>query len=162
MPRTYYHDGWIRITTSSVWVDGRRYGLHEISDVRRQRTAVLGRRVWVAVGILALATLLLAVRLITSLGWWTSGGGRHYQRLLTLGRGTFALVAVAVLLIALLGVLAGATALHAVEDIRRHRRRLELWATIRGCETLLLSTNDAVRFGQVCRSLARALDDRST
>ncbi|MDG4829827.1 DUF6232 family protein [Solwaraspora sp. WMMD1047] len=161
MPRTYYHDGWIRITTSSVWVDGRRYGLDEINDVRRQRTAVLGRRVWVAVGILALATLLLAGRLITSIGWWTAGGGR-YQSLLTPGRGRFALVAVAVVLVALLGVLGGALALHAVEDIRRHGRRLELWATIRGCRTLLLSTNDAVRFGQVCRSLARALDDRPT
>jgi hypothetical protein len=161
MPRTYYHDGWIRITTSSVWVDGRRYGLDEISEVRRQRTAVLGRRVWVAVGILALATLLLAVRLITSIGWWTAGGGHHYQSLLTLSRGRFALVAVAVALVALLGVLGGALALHAVEDIRRHGRRLELWATIRGCRTLLLSTNDAVLFGQVCRSLARALDDRS-
>lgn len=64
--------------------------------------------------ILVLAILLLAVRLITSYGWSASGTGGHYQRLLALGRGTFALIAVAVLLVALLGLLARATALHPV------------------------------------------------
>jgi hypothetical protein len=64
------------------------------------------------------------------------------------------------LLRAVARMIAGATALNAVENIRRYRRHLELWAVISGAQTLLLDTDDAIMHGQVCRALGRALDDR--
>jgi hypothetical protein len=53
-------------------------------------------------------------------------------------------------------VLAIEAGLRAIEDIRGHSRHLELWASVRGRPILLLHTDDADRFGRVCRALTRA------
>jgi hypothetical protein len=62
--------------------------------------------------------------------------------------------------LALFGVIAIETALRAIEDIRGHRRRMELWALVAGEHVLLWSTTDSLKFGRVCRALNRAWGTR--
>jgi hypothetical protein len=54
---------------------------------------------------------------------------------------------------------AGSKGLQAVEDMRRYGRRLQLWIRVARVPILVLSTDDAIRYGQVCRALTRALND---
>ncbi|GAA4715679.1 DUF6232 family protein [Phytohabitans rumicis] len=128
--RIFYDDGDVRVTSAAIWVRGHRYRLVEMDRIWRQTSAAVGRRA--ARGLAVLATAMLA----------------------KLAVGAF-------------GVLAGlalsspvtAVALSGLEDVRRYGRRLELWASVGDLPVLLLATDDAIRYGQVCRSLVRAMDD---
>ena len=44
----------------------------------------------------------------------------------------------------------------------RGSRQLEIWARWRGREVRLLSTRDALRFGQIYRALQRAMENDRT
>jgi hypothetical protein len=154
--RTYYQDHQVHITSVAIWVDGRVYALAELGETWRRGGSVAGRRILVGVGVLLLAVV---IRLATSYSWWMGGLRRQYQRWLTAGMATSALVAFAALAVALVGAAAIEVGLRAIEDIRGFGRHQELWARVHGYPVLLLRTNDAARFGQVRRALVRAMDD---
>jgi hypothetical protein len=145
--RIYYRDSDVCITSSAFWVRGQGYRLRDIERAWRVRRRMVGRRAVVAGLMLALMVVSqVALLMIGGLVWAGSG---------------IALGAVTVLVLrAVARMIAGATALNAVENIRRYRRRLELWAVVSGAQTLLLDTDDAIVHGQVCRALGRALEDR--
>jgi hypothetical protein len=144
--RVYYQDAEICVASTGVWVDGRHYPLFVIESAWRARHRHIGRRMLIAVALLPLVVLAeLSVGLV---GWWvipTSG----------------VVVLAAVLLVHVIARLAGAaTALQAIENIRQYGRRLELWASVSDSPVLLLRTDDALRYGRVCRALTRALNAR--
>jgi hypothetical protein len=144
--RVYYRDAQICVASSAVWVSGRRYPLCDIDHAWRSRRHHAGRRLVIAASLLPL--IVVAELSVGVIGWWvipTSG----------------VLLIAAILLVHVVARLAGAaTALHAVEDIRRYGRQLELWASIDDAPVLLFRTDDALRYGQVCRALTRALNAR--
>lgn len=145
--RVYYQDAQIRVTSSAVSVRGRLYPLCDIERTWRAGRRSAGARVTVAASLLLVVALVqLAIGLL--LGWVAAGSGTAFT-------------VVAVLLVrTMVSLMAGATALHAVEEIRRYGRRLELWASVPSAQVLLLSTDDAIQHGRARRALARALDDR--
>lgn len=125
----YYDDGDVCVTSAAVWVRGRRYGLVELDRVWRQTCAVVGRRAAGGLAVLTGAALAKAVA------------------------ATFGVLASLAL-----GPPITVAALSAIEDVRRYGRRWELWASFGGLPVLLLATDDAIRYGRVCRSLVRAMD----
>jgi hypothetical protein len=151
--RTYYRDDRVHITSADIRVGDRRFPLDQLDHVWRTDRRVAGRRLLIGVVVLiAAAGFTVAVRYT----WWFGGLRRDFQGWLAEGPAVLGAVAVGGLLLAVLGVLAIEAGLRAVEDIRGHARRLELWATFHGVPVLLLHTDDADRFGKVCRALARA------
>lgn len=125
----YYDDGDVCVTSAAVWVRGHRIGLVELDRVWRQTCAVVGRRA--AGGLTVLAAAALAKTAAAAVGLVASLA---------------------------LGPPVTVAALAAVEGVRRYGRRLELWAVVGGLPVLLLATDDAIRYGRVCRSLVRAMD----
>jgi hypothetical protein len=146
--RVYYWDTSIRITSYSVGVHGHRYSLGAFDLAWRAGRATIGRRAAIAGSLLVAAVLARLV--VGRLGWSVASGSLVLLALALLG------------LRALFGALTTAAFVHALEDIRRYGRRLELWAVIAGTPTLLLCTDDALRYGQVCRALTRAINDRDS
>jgi hypothetical protein len=144
--RVYYQDAQICVASSAVWANGRRYRLCDIERAWRAGRRRAGRRVLVAA---ALLPVIAAAELsVGVLGWWVIPGGG-------------VLLLAIILLVHVVARLAGAArALQAVEDIRRYGRSLELWATVSHAPVLLLRTDDAIQYGQVCRALTRALNAR--
>ncbi|OLB82746.1 MAG: hypothetical protein AUI14_00160 [Actinobacteria bacterium 13_2_20CM_2_71_6] len=155
--RTYYRDQHVQITSSAIYVDGHRYALDQLDQVWRTGRARAGRRVLVGIGVLLVAVAVLAASRYTV---WMGALGRQFQHWLSAGPETVAIIAVSALVLAVLGVLAVEAALRAIEDIRGHARHLELWASVGGHQLMLLRTNDAERFGKVCRALTRARANR--
>jgi hypothetical protein len=146
--RVYYQDSEVCITPSGFQVSGRAYPLRDIERAWRLRRRALGSKVRSAGSVLAVVVLIQVVLVLV--GRWV----------LALTSGGMVLVAGVVLFVRwMIHLAAGAPALNAVEDLRRFGSRLELWAVVAGDEVLLLSTDDAIRHGQVCRALARALAD---
>ena len=144
--RVYYRDAHICVASSAVWVSGRCYPLTAIDRAWRAGRHSAGRRVVIAA--VLLPVIVVAELSVGVIGWWLIPGSG------------IALLA-AILLIHMIARLMGlAGALHAVEDIRRYGRSLELWASIAREPVLLLRTDDAIRYGQVCRALTRALNAR--
>jgi len=147
--RVYYQDAEVSITPSGFRAGGQSYRLRDIEQVWWVRHRALGRRVRGAAGVLAVV-LVIQVGLIL-LGRWV----------LALTSGGMVLVAGLVLFVRwMIHLAAGAPALNALEDLRRYGSRLELWAVVAGSDVLLFHTDDAVRHGQICRALARAIADR--
>jgi len=156
--RTYYRDDRVHITSAMIVVDGCAYPLYRLDEVWKSRRSIAGRRVLIGVGIVAAAVL---VRVVAGFVWWLGGLDRAVEHWLSGGPGTVAVVAVLALAAAVAGVLLVEATLRAIEDIRGHGRNLELWANIDGQPVRLFHTNDARRFGQVCRALVRARSGRS-
>ena len=151
--RTYYRDDNVHITSAAIHVDGRRYAFGELDRIWRSGRRIAGRRVLVGVAVLLVAAGFTGVVRYT---WWFSGLHRQLQEWLSTGPAAVAVIGLAVLFVAVLGVLAVEAGLRAIEDIRGHAHDLQLWASIRGRPVLLLHTNDETRFGKVCRALVRA------
>lgn len=149
---TYYDDRQVRITSEAVRVAGRAYPLREINRVWHVRA---GRRWGVLAGrgallaalagplVAAVLGLLVAVRLDASLA-------------VTVG-----VVGVSVLL----GLAAAPVADLLLDRVDRSydrgSHRLEIWAQWRGGPVRLLTTADALRFGQIYRALERAVEQRT-
>ncbi|HEY0535863.1 MAG TPA: DUF6232 family protein [Actinoplanes sp.] len=148
--RVYYQDSEISITSSAFRGGEQAYPLRHIQRVWRVRRRAMGRKVRSAGVVLAVVILVQVVLVLV--GRWAFG---------LAGGGTVLVVAVVLFIRWMIHLAAGAPALNAVEDLRRYGSRLELWAVVAGADVLLLSTDDAIRHGQVCRALARALADQS-
>jgi hypothetical protein len=157
MMRLYYQDERVRITSTAVWVDGRRYRLRELERVWRQGLPVVGRRM--LFGVILLLFALLA-KTATGCGRWSEDGGDSGQSWMGAAIVGLLVLAAALLVVGVFGLLTSAVALRGIEDIRRYGRRLELWASVRGRPVLLVRTDDAIRYGRVRRALIRALNDR--
>jgi hypothetical protein len=147
--RVYYQDSEICITPSSFRVGGQAYPLRDIEQAWRVRRRALGSRVKGAGSVLGVVVLIQVVLVV--IGRWV----------LALTSGGMVLVGGVVLFVRwMIHLAAGAPALNALEDLRRYGSRLELWAVVAGADVLLFDTDDAVRHGQVCRALSRAIADR--
>jgi hypothetical protein len=144
--RVYYQDAEICVASSGVWVDGRRYPLGVIGPAWRARRRSWGPRVIIAA---VLLPVIVVVELsVGVLGWWVIPGS---------GLALLALILFVHLVARLVGAAFG---LRAIEDIRQYGRSHELWASVGDTTVLLLRTDDAIRYGQVCRALTRALNAR--
>ena len=151
--RTYYHDQNVLITSAAIRVGDRHFALDQLDELWRTDRRVAGRRILIGIGVLLAAAAFTAAVRYT---WWFGGLRRQFQHWLAGGPAVLAVAAAGGLLLAVLGVLAIEAGLSAIEDIRGHARHLELWASVRGRPVLLLHTDDADRFGKVCRALTRA------
>jgi hypothetical protein len=156
MPRTYYQDEHLCITSSAVYVDDRCYLLEQIDSVWRRRRALAVRRVLIGLGIVLAAIL---VRIAAGYIWWLGGLNRLVGHWLAADPITLTLLTIAGLTVAVLGTLIVEAALSAIEYVRGNGRYLELWARVDGEPIRLLHTTDSARFGQVCRALMRARSD---
>jgi hypothetical protein len=155
--RTYYRDRHIEVTSSAFRIGDRSFALDQLERVWRCHGRLAQRRILVGAGVLSGA---VSVRLGAGYAWSAGRLRPHLLRWLSthVSVAAIVLVTLAVVVVALLGVLTAETALRAIEDIRGHGRNRELWALVGGAPVLLWSTNDAARFGKVCRALARARD----
>jgi hypothetical protein len=147
--RVYYQDSEISITPSGFRGGRQAYPLRDIERAWRVRRRALGGKVKSAALVIA-GVILVQVGLVL-VGRWALG---------LAGGGTVLVVAVGLFIRWMIHLAAGAPALNAVEDLRRYGSQLELWAVVSGADVLLLSTDDAIRHGQVCRALSRALADQ--
>ncbi|WP_433348001.1 DUF6232 family protein [Micromonospora sp. CA-111912] len=145
----YYDDRSVQVTSAAIHVDGQAYPLAEISMVWHLR----GSRSWrVLVGRgaigAALAGPLVAAALGVALALWL-------HRSLTV---TIAIVGASVLVGLAVGPVADFLFEHLDRSYARGSRQLELWVRWRGHPVRLLSTRDALRFGQIYRAVQRAVE----
>ena len=147
--RTYYEDAQIRVSSSVCSVGARHYPIGDIEWAWRVGHRRVGRRAAFAIALLLLCSG-VQLACVLAAGRWPPAD-------------SLTLTMVAILVIrATVRLLTAPAAIHAVEDLRRYGRRWELWAIVAGCPVLLLHTDDAIRHGQVCRALARALTSRAS
>ncbi|MGN9777738.1 DUF6232 family protein [Micromonospora sp. H33] len=146
---TYYDDRSVQVTSTAVRVDGRIFPLPEISAVWHHR----GSRSWRvvagrgAIGA-ALAGPLVAAGLGIALALWL-------DRSPTV---TIGIVGASVLVGLAVGPVADFLFEHLDRSYARGSRQLEIWARWRGQPVQLLSTGDALRFGQIYRAVQRAVE----
>jgi hypothetical protein len=146
---TYYRDRHVLITSTGVRMNGHDYRLADLAQVWHQR----GRRSWSALaGRGALGIAMVTPIVVGALG-------------VVLAVLLDASVAMTVALAGggvLIGLAAAPLADVLLELVDRSydrgSRRREIWARIRNADVLLLSTDNAQRFGQIYRALQRALD----
>lgn len=146
---TYYDDRSVRVTSTAIEVEGRRYPFSALTGVWQQR----GERSWRAVaGRSALVAGLLAPVVAAGLGIALAlRSDIPSETVITVG--VFCLVA---------GVTIGPFADLLLERMERSYdsglRDLQLWVEVAGRPVMLLQTRDARRFGQICRAVQRALE----
>jgi hypothetical protein len=146
---TYYDDKSVQITSDAIRIGGRRYPLRELARVwhskgARSWRAVAGRG---AIGMVLLGPLVAAAfGIVIALTLRTSLDV------------TIAIVGVSCLVGLGVGPLADFMLERMDRSYARGSRSLEIWATWRGQQVLLLQTGDALRFGQIYRALQRALE----
>jgi Family of unknown function (DUF6232) len=145
---TYYRDQDVLVTSSGVRMGGRAYRLAEFDRVwhahgRRRLSEAAGRG---ALGLAMLSPLVL--------------GGLAVVAALSLHASlrTTLIVTFGGVLLGLLSVPLADVLLDRVDrSYDRGSRRREIWGRVRGTDVLLLSTDDAQRFGRIYRALERAL-----
>jgi hypothetical protein len=146
---TYYSDKSVQITSDAIRIGGRRYPLRELARVwhskgARSWRAIAGRG---AIGMALLGPLAAAaIGIVIALSVHASLDV------------TIAIVGVSCLIGLGVGPLADFMLERMDRSYARGSRSLEIWATWRGQEVLLLQTGDALRFGQIYRALQRALE----
>jgi hypothetical protein len=146
---TYYRDPEVLITSSGVWMNGHEFRLPDLIQVWYSRGArswgviawrgALGLTIMLPVlaGALAIGVaLLMEAALFTVLAWLIGG--------VLVG---LAVVPVADLLLERMDL-----------SYDRGSRNLEIWGRVTGGDVLLLSTDNAQRFGRIYRALQRALE----
>ncbi|MEH1016563.1 DUF6232 family protein [Micromonospora sp. CPCC 206060] len=148
---TYYDDRSVRVTSAAIRVGGRAYPLAEFTEVWHRRSArswrVLGRRG--ALGVALVSPVVFALLgIVVGLSLDTS---------LTV---TIAIVGGSVLVGLAVGPLADLLFEHLDRSYARGSRTLELWVRWQGRPVRLLTTDDALRFGQIYRALQRAVEQR--
>ncbi|MFI7609188.1 DUF6232 family protein [Micromonospora sp. NPDC049366] len=146
---TYYDDRSVQVTSTAVRVDGRTFPLAEISMVWHRR----GSRSWrVLAGRGAIGAAMAGPLVAAALGLALA---------IRLGRSptvTIAIVGASVLVGLAVGPVADFLFEHLDRSYARGSRQLELWARWRGQPVRLLSTRDALRFGQIYRAVQRAVE----
>ncbi|MFG3705224.1 DUF6232 family protein [Micromonospora sp. NPDC047670] len=146
---TYYDDRSVQITSTAVRVDGRTFRLADISMVWHQR----GSRSWrVLAGRGAIGAALAGPLVAAALGIALA---LRLDRSLTV---TVAIVGTSVLVGLAVGPVADFLFEHLDRSYARGSRQLEIWARWRGQPVRLLSTGDALRFGQIYRAVQRAVE----
>ncbi|MFC4021432.1 DUF6232 family protein [Micromonospora sp. GCM10011542] len=146
---TYYDDRSVQVTSTAFRVDGRTYRFAEITMVWHRR----GTRSWrVLVGRgaigAAMAGPLVAAVLGVGLAVWL-----HRSPTVTI-----AIVGASVLVGLAVGPVADFLFEHLDRSYAKGSRQLEIWARWRGHPVRLLSTGDALRFGQIYRAVQRAVE----
>lgn len=128
---TYYSRGGIRVTRNWVVIDGYRYAIRDLNDVRAGRSrpgsVTVNAGLALAVGIVAVA---LTARYLDAAGW--------------LG---------AIVTLAVPGALF-------VLGMLRRARTHEMWAHYQGLDVKLMSTHDPHRCRQVYQAIHRATTHR--
>jgi hypothetical protein len=146
---TYYDDKSVQITSEAIRIGGRRYPLRELARVWHSK----GARSWRAIaGRGAIGMVLLGPLVAAAFGLVIA---------LTVHASldvTIAIVGVSCLIGLGVGPLADFMLERMDRSYARGSRSLEIWATWRGQQVLLLQTGDALRFGQIYRALQRALE----
>lgn len=126
---TFYNHRGVRITEQWVAIDGHRYPVRELGDVRTTRGPINR----------------IAVRAL-------GAGGSMFAMAVLLGP------VMPVVMTAALG-LAGLAAMGGAYVVTRtHPREQALWVDIRGAELMLMATTDAIEIGKLTRALRRALE----
>ena len=146
---TYYRDREVLVTSTGVRMAGRDYRLTDFDEVWHRRS----RRDWSTVasrGALGLAMLIPI--LVGGLGILIAV--LVHASVTT----TIALVGGGVLVGLIAAPLADVLLEQVDRSYDRGSRRLEIWGRVRGAETLLLTTDNRQRFGQIYRALQRAMD----
>ncbi|GGL87708.1 MULTISPECIES: DUF6232 family protein [Micromonospora] len=148
---TYYDDRGVRVTTTAIRVHERTFPLAEISAVWHRQ----GSRSWRVLagrGALgaALAAPLVAALLGIALALWL-------DRSPTV---TVAIVGAATLVGLGVGPLADFLFEYLDRSYARGSRERELWVRWRGTPVRLLTTPDALRFGQIYRAVQRAVEQQ--
>ena len=124
---TFYNHRGVRITSEYVAIDGQRYPVRDLREVRTTRGPVhrmVIRALGGGISLVAMAILLGAVMPV----------------LMTAAFGLAGLAAVA----------------SAFVLSRTHPREWMLWANFRGMELMLMNTRDSIEFGKLDRALRRA------
>ncbi|WP_232377241.1 DUF6232 family protein [Micromonospora humida] len=146
---TYYDDRSVQVTSTAIRVDGRAFPLAEIGLVWHRR----GDRSWRvlagrgAIGA-ALAGPLVAAAIGIAVAVWL-----HRSPTVTL-----AIVGASVLVGLAVGPVADFLFDRLDRSYDRGSRQRELWVRWQGRPVLLLSTGDALRFGQIYRAVQRAME----
>ncbi|MFY1684747.1 DUF6232 family protein [Micromonospora sp. WMMD730] len=146
---TYYDDRSVQVTSAAIRVDGRAFPLAEIGLVWHRR----GDRSWRvlagrgAIGA-ALAGPLVAAAIGIAVAVWL-----HRSPTVTL-----AIVGASVLVGLAVGPVADFLFDRLDRSYDRGSRQRELWVRWQGRPVLLLSTGDALRFGQIYRAVQRAME----
>ncbi|GAA4675861.1 DUF6232 family protein [Phytohabitans rumicis] len=153
----YYRDDNVRVTSESIQVGGQTYPIAELTYVWHTRTRltlrsgsrILGR--WVLVSLLTAPLGFGALCAVSALfADWSE----------RLGAALIGLAAAAVLALALAPLLE--FPLMALErSYDRGTAVHEIWVQHHGAETLLIRSEDALRFGQIYRAIQRAMEAAS-
>jgi len=146
---TYYRDPDVLVTSAGVRMGGRDYRLGDLAEVWHRQ----GRRSWSAVaGRGALGIAMITPVVVGMLGILVA---LVVDASVTV---TIALAGGGVLIGLAAAPLADVLLEFVDRSYDRGSRRREIWARVRGCDVLLLDTDNAQRFGQIYRALQRALD----
>ncbi|MBN1172409.1 MAG: hypothetical protein JXA67_09560 [Micromonosporaceae bacterium] len=151
-----YQDQAVIVTSSTIVVDGERYGLDRLNYVwhrHRRRLASHGHALAMRIGAVTLAAGLVASFVIALMA---ADFGQYTWHVLT------GVALITTVLLALAGF--GVDPLLELLD-RNHERGHgihQIWASVDGRETLLLETRDEFRFGKIYRALRRAIEATRT
>ena len=156
MSTTYYHDDAVHITSGGVQVGGARYPLSAITYVWHRRTGRLRH------GVYMVASRTAALGVVVAL---LVGGGIAARNINLSGDQKTMLIAGGILAVVLIGGIAAFGVegmLELVDRTHEHGRGLhEIWVRCGDEETMIYSTTDSTRFGQIYRALQRAIENGS-
>ncbi len=154
MAVTYYHDHAVYISSGGVRADGVWYPLDTVTYVWHRRTGRLRH------GSYMLVTRLGAVGLVIAL---LVAGGIAARQVSLSGSQRITLIVVGVLVIALIGTIAGMGVEGLLRAIDRSNERTrgqhEIWIRTADLETMIYTTSDRTAFGKVYRALGRAMEN---
>jgi len=156
MSTTYYHDDAVHITSGGVQVGGAWYPLSTLTYVWHRRTGRLRH------GAYMVASRTAALGAVVAL---LVGGGFAARNIKLSGDQKTLLIAgglIAVLLIGGIAAVGVEGMLELVDRTHEHGRGLhEIWVRCGDEETMIYSTTDSTRFGQIYRALQRAIEHGS-
>jgi hypothetical protein len=154
MTTTYYRDDAVHISSGGVRVGEAWYPLHSMTYVWHRRTGKLRH------GAYMIASRTAAVGLIVAL---LVAGGVAARNINLSGDQKTMLVAGGVIAIVVLGGVAAfgiEGLLELVDRTHQHGRGLhEIWVRAGSQDTMIYSTTDVTRFGQIYRALQRAIEN---
>jgi hypothetical protein len=156
MSTTYYRDDGVHITSGGVQVGGAWYPLATLTYVWHRRTGRLRH------GAYLIASRTAAIGVVVAL---LVGGAMAARTIKLSGDQKTMLIAGGILAVVLVGGLAAfgiEGVLELVDRTHAHGRGLhEIWIRCGDEETMIYSTTDSTRFGQIYRALQRAIENGS-
>ncbi len=156
MSTTYYRDDAVHITSGGVQVGGVWYPLSTLTYVWHRRTGRLRH------GAYMIASRTAALGVVVAL---LVGGGVAARNVKVSTDQKTMLIAGGILAVVLIGGLAAfgiEGVLELVDRTHKHGRGLhEIWVRCGDEESMIYSTTDSTRFGQIYRALQRAIENGS-